>query len=79
MGNNFGDYIGSGYGDPLGGRMTPEDMRRQRELSGRQTWRDMLTEAEALQLSAEMERRAEEIVRARSSPTALALLDSQRR
>lgn len=78
MGNNFGGYIGNGYGDLLGGGPTPEDMRRQRELSGRQTWRDMLTEAEALQLSAEMEQRAEEIVRARSTPMALALLDSQR-
>jgi hypothetical protein len=41
-------------------------------------WRTMLTESESLQLAVEMERRAEEIVRARSSPAALALLDSQR-
>ena len=51
---------------------------RWEKRAARQGWRDMLTEAETLQLSAEMERRAEEIVRARSTPEALQLIDAQR-
>lgn len=82
---NERDYIGR-VGSLLAGSLpgalgspSPEEMKRQRELAGQMTWRDMLTEAETLQLTAEMERRAEEIVRARSSPEAIALIYTQRR